>query len=393
MNVIRVTFVLMAAALVVGLSACDEFAAILSSREMPQSGVIPQLTDVSGEIPIGVLYPITGRFDSIGVRMKHGFELALEEINTAQLGGARLTFIIEDDRSTVEGAIEAFEKLINEDGVPVILGPTSSSQAEATFPIAQQNQVVAFSPTSGASGLSALGDFIFRVTLTADVLIPNGISVTHEQLGYQRVAIIYDEIDVVAQSSYKGFTKALTENGVEILTEEGYRTGDTNFSDQLDKIKALNPDAIFIAALPPDMPEIMIQGRALGIPTSVPFIVAQVTIDEVQEAGVAAEGLLSFTGWVSTASIPANQAFVQNYQATYGIEPNAWAAQSYATVYLLAEAIARAGSTDASAIRDGLASIRVFNTIFGKFSFDTNGDAVYDPTILIVKKGQFEIFE
>lgn len=393
MNGIRVMFVLMAAALVVGLSACDEFAAILSSREMPQGGVIPQLTDVSGDIPIGVLYPSTGRLDSIGVRMKHGFELALEEINTAQLGGARLTFIIEDDRSTVAGALEAFEKLINEDGVPVILGPTSSSQAKAAFPIAQQNQVVAFSPTSGASGLSALGDFIFRGTLTADAVIPNGIRVIHEQLGYQRVAIIYDEIDVVSQSIYKEFTKALTENGVEILTEAGYRTGDTDFSDQLSQISALNPDAIFIAALPPDIPEIMIQGRAMRIPTSVPFIVAQVTIDEVQEAGVAAEGSLSFTGWVSTASIPANQAFAQNYQAVYGIEPNAWAAQSYATVYLLAEAIARAGSTDASAIRDGLASIRAVDTIFGKFSFDSNGDAVYDPTILIVKKGQLEIFE
>ena len=393
MNVIRVTFVLMTAALVVGLSACDEFAAILSSGEMPQGSVIPQLTDVSGDIPIGVLYPITGRLDSVGVRMKHGFELALEEINNAQLGDVHLTFIVADDQSTVEGAIEAFEKLIYQDGVPVILGPTSSSQAKEAFPIAQQNQVVAFSSTSGASGLSALGDFIFRVTLTADVLIPNGISVTHEQLGYERVAIIYDKIDVVSQSSYNGFTKALAENAVEILTEEGYRAGDTDFSEQLSRIKALQPDAIFIAALPPDMPEIMIQGRALGIPASVPFIVAQVTIDEIQAAGAAAEGLLSFTGWLSTTSIPANQAFVQNYRATYGIEPNAWAAHSYATVYILAEAIARAGSTDASAIRDALADIRDFDTIFGKFSFDTNGDAVYDPTILIVKRGQFEIFE
>ena len=393
MNVIRVTFVLMTAALVVGLSACDEFAAILSSSEIPQGSVIPQLTDVSGDIPIGVLYPITGRLDSVGVRMKHGFELALEEINNAQLGDVHLTFIVADDQSTVEGALEAFEKLIHQDGVPVILGPTSSSQAKEAFPIAQQNQVVAFSSTSGASGLSALGDFIFRVTLTADVLIPNGISVTHEQLGYNRVAIIYDKIDVVSQSSYNGFTKALAENGVEILTEEGYRTGDTDFSEQLSRIKALQPDAIFIAALPPDIPEIMIQARALGIPASVPFIVAQVTIDEIQAAGAAAEGLLSFTGWLSTTSIPANQAFVQNYRATYGIEPNAWAAHSYATVYILAEAIARAGSTDASAIRDALADIRDFDTIFGKFSFDSNGDAIYDPTILIVKRGQFEIFE
>ena len=86
MNIIRVTFVLMVATLIVGLAACDEFAAILSSGEMAQSGMIPQLEGLSGEIPIGVLYPSTGRLNSVGVRMKHGFELALEEINSAQLG-------------------------------------------------------------------------------------------------------------------------------------------------------------------------------------------------------------------------------------------------------------------------------------------------------------------
>ena len=391
MNIIRLTFVLVIVALIVGLSACDrafnEFTSLLSGDDMPQ------LEGLSGEIPIGVLYPITGRLNSVGVRMKHGFELALEEINSAQLGNARLVFITEDDRGTVDGAIEAFEKLIDQDGVPVILGPTSSSQSQVAFPIAQQNGVVALSPTSGASGLSALGDFIFRVTLTADVLIPNSVKVTREQLGYQRVAIIYDAIDIVSQSSYNGFTKALTENGVEILTREAYQTGDTDFSNQLTKIKALNPDAIFIAALPPDMPGIMIQGRELGIPASIPFIVAQVTIDEIQAAGPAAEGLLFSTGWFSTASTPGNQVFVQNYRAAYGIEPNAWAAQSYAAVYILAEAIANAKSTDSTEIRDALANITDFDTILGQFSFDRNGDAVYDPTILVVVNGQFEVFE
>jgi branched-chain amino acid transport system substrate-binding protein len=161
----------------------------------------------------------------------------------------------------------------------------------------------------------------------------------------------------------------------------------------LTRIKALNPDAIFIAALPPDIPEILIQGRELGIPDSVPFIVAQVTIDEVQAAGPAAEGLLSSTGWLSTALTPGNQAFVQNYRDAYEIEPNVWTAHSYAAVYILAEAISRAGSTHPVAIRDALANITDFDTILGKFSFDRNGDAVYNATILIVKNGQFEVFQ
>lgn len=158
--------------LTAGLSACDEFVSILSIDDTPQ------MTGLSGEIPIGLLYPITGRLAPTGVMMKHGFELALEEINNAQLGGAKLKFIIEDDRGTAQGAVEAFNKLIHQDGLSVIIGPTISSAAREAFPIAQENKVVTFSPTSAASGLSAIGDFIFRVTLTSDAHIPNSVRVT-----------------------------------------------------------------------------------------------------------------------------------------------------------------------------------------------------------------------
>ena len=76
----------------------------------------------------------------------------------------------------------------------------------------------------------------------------------------------------------------------------------------------------------------------------------------------------------------------------HGSEPNAWTAQSYAAVYLVAEAVARAQSTDPSEIRDALADIEDFDTVLGKFSFDDVGDAVYDPIVLIAKDGKFEVF-
>ena len=383
----RVTFLLTIAILVAGIPACDEFVSILSI------GNTPQMKGLSGEIPIGLLYPVTGRLAPTGVTMKHGFELALKEINSAQIGGARLKFITEDDRGTVEGAVEAFEKLIHQDGVSVIIGPTTSSAAREAFPIAQENRVVAFSPTSAASGLSDIGDFIFRVTLTSDAHIPNSVRVTQAKLGYRRVAIIHDKIDLVSQSGANAFREALTENGVEILTTATFQTGETDFLPQLTRIMELNPDALFIAALPLDIPGIMIQARELGIPFSVPFIVPELSIDDVQAAGASAEGLLSSASWLSTASTPKNRAFVQNYRAAYGVEPNTWAAHSYATVYILAAAIANAQSTDSEAIRGAMADIKDLDTILGKFSFDAVGDAVHDATILVVENGQFKVFE
>lgn len=389
MNIRRFTafaFVLIIASLIMGFSACDQIGQLL----LPTT---PQMEELHGEIPIGVVLPITGRLAAIGLRMEEGFELAREEINNSQHSDVRIKFIVEDDETTVEGAIEAFNKLIHQDGVPAILGPASSSAAGETFPIAQQNQVVALSPTSGASGLSAIGDFVFRASLTADVIIPNSVKVTHTKLDYQRVATIVDSVELVARNSDKVWREALTESGVAILTTEVFQSGNTDLSVQLTRIKDLNPDAIFISALPTDMPDILIQARELGIPYSIPFIVAQVSVDEVRAAGDAAEGLITSASWISTADTPGNQAFVQNYTQKYGVEPSIWAAQSYASVYILAEAIANAQSTDSIAIRDAMANLSNFDTVLGAFSFNEVGDTVYDPIVLIVKNGEFQVFE
>ena len=326
-------------------------------------------------------------------QLGQGFELALEEINNSQLGDRRIQLIIENDRSTVEGAVAAYNKLIYQDSVPVILGPATSSQTEAAFPIAQENGVVALSPTSAARGLSAIGDFVFRAALTTDVLIPSGIDITSAKLGHKKAATMYDETDVFSTDSDEAVREALAANGVEVLITETFQGGDTDFSAQLTRIKEANPDVIFVSSLSPEKPGILTQGRQLGIPDSVPFIIRTLTIADVQATGDAAEGAITFVGWASTADTPGNQTFVQNYSAKYGVEPNNYAARSYAALHILAEAIANVQSTDSTAIRNAMANITDFDTIFGKFSFDAVGDAVYNPKVLIVENGQLETFE
>ena len=137
----------------------------------------------------------------------------------------------------------------------------------------------------------------------------------------------------------------------------------------------------------------MTQGRQLSIPDSVPFVICTLTIADVQATGDAAEGAITFVGWASTVDTPGNQAFVQNYSAKYGVEPNNYAARSYAALHILAEAITNVQSTDSTAIRNAMANITDFDTIFGKFSFDAVGDAVYNPKVLVVENGQLETFE
>ena len=205
--------------------------------------------------------------------MQRGFELAREEINNSgQLGDAKITFITEDDRGTVEDAVDAYNKLIHQGHVSVILGPANSSQVREAFPIAQQNRVVAIRSLSSASGLSAIGDFNFRISLTTDVLVPTGIQITQEKLRYTKVATIYDDADLYSTDSNKVVREALTANGVEILITETFQTGEIDFSTQLTRIKDANPDAIFISALAPEMIEIMIQGANSEYPLLCPLL-------------------------------------------------------------------------------------------------------------------------
>ena len=377
-------FVLALVGVCVGLSGCERVAPVGSAEDMSQMSEVV-------EIPIGVVVALTGQHaEPYGLPMQRGFELAREEINA--LIGINMTFVTADDQSTVDGAKAAVEQLVDQ-GVPAMVGIAISTQLKDAFPIAEKNGVVAFSSVSSAAGLSSIGDFIFRAPLATDILVPNGVAATQQKLGYKKVATIYDDIDVYSTSSDEELRAALQERGVEILTTETFETGDTDFSQQLTNIMNLQPEALFISALAQEMAEIIIQARSLGIPETTRLIVPDLSGAEIQIAGDATEGAITFTDWFAMSETPGNQTFIQNYRAKYGFDPEPWAAKSYATLYILADAIRRAGATDSAAIRDALAETMDFPTILGNFSFDANGEAVYAPIVLIVKDGEFQVFE
>ncbi len=384
-------FVLTIVMLIAGLSACEQIEQLL----LPTP---PQMEGLRGEISIGVVLPQTGHlgpgeFGPGALVMENGFNMAVEEINNSQLSDVRLKFIIEDDQSTVEGAVAAFNKLIHGDKVPVIIGVWTSTVARSVFPIAQENGVVAFSPVVISPGLTEIGDFIFRASHSTEMLIPDGVKVTQEKLGYQQVATIAESNDDFSANSDARFKKTFADSGIEVVASETFETGDTDLSAQLTRIKESNPEAIFVSAQQIGVIKILTQGRQLGIPSEIPFISLVLTVDEIREVGDAAEGAITFTDWVSTADTPGNEAFVQNYTAKFGMEPSVWAAQPYAAVYILAKAISDAQSTNATAIRDALAEVKDFDTILGKFSFNAVGDPVYDPVVLIVKDSELQVFE
>ncbi len=388
-------FIFAIVALVIGLSSCERVQTMMPDPETPpmEEETPPMTTD---GITIGVAVALTGgNAEPYGIPMRDGLELAREELN--MLGGPSITFVPKDTVSTAEGAVAAVQELVDE-GVPAIIGVGISTHLEQAFPIANAAGVIAFSPISSAEGLSSLGDYIFRAGLAVNILTPLGMEITQAELGYTKVATIYDAGDTYSTSNNGVIVKELEANNVEILTQETFQTDDTDFSMQLTNIMNLDPqpEALFISALSAEMVEVIKQGRAAGIPDSVHFIVADLTIKEIQAAGDAAEGAITISGWSAGSDASGSQDFVKNYQAKYGSEPLPWAAQAYTTLHILNNAIIKAESTDAAAIRGALAQTMDFDTILGKFSFDENGEAMYDRVrervVHIVKDGQLQPF-
>ncbi len=349
------------------------------------------------EITLAAVEDLTGRNDIYGKPIKMGIDLAVKQINEQQYLGAGVTIKVTytDTASNTDQAVAAFTKLVADPNVTAILGPTISTQGMAADPLAQAAGVPVVASSNTANGITAIGDYIFRTSLPDSAVVPNTVKVTADAFNLKKVAIIYGTDDAFTTSAEKIFKEALIKNNIEILTEETFTLGATDFSAQLTKIKALNPDALIVAALSDEAAKIMIQARAMGIPASVPFIGGNSfnSLKVPQAAGGAGEGAISGSAWSLTSTFPASVEFVRAFKAEYNSDPDQFAAQSYTAAWVVAIAIKNANSVDRAKVREALTRIKNFDSPLGQFSFDANRDALHIPVVLIVKDGKFEVFQ
>ncbi|MCE5244025.1 MAG: ABC transporter substrate-binding protein [Syntrophobacteraceae bacterium] len=345
---------------------------------------------------IGFAFSMTGAAAAYGATQKNGAQMAVDEINAAAgPDGIKLVPLFEDDASTPQQGINVYNKFINADKVAVIVGPTLTNTAQVANRIAQQAGVPALGISNTMKGFTDMGDYIFRDSLTEWLVIPNTIKIARDKLGVKKVAVIYGNDDAFTKGSYDAFKATLTDAGIQILCELTFAKGDRDFSPQLTQIKALNPDAIIASALVEEASGIISQARQLGIPKSVPIIGGNGfnSPSLVKNAGEAAEGAMMGTAWHSTSPNPLNKRFVEAYTAKHGIAPDQFAAQAYTAVYLIHEAMQKAGTTEnRKAIRDAMAQIRDFDTVLGKFSFTSVRDAEHQPVVQVVKDGKFTVY-
>ena len=359
----------------------------------------------AADIKLGVAEALSGGAAQYGVSIRNGFQLAAEEINAAGgINGDKLQLVVEDEQGKKEEAINVFKKLIFQDKVLMVFGPTLSNSAQAADPVAQAAKIVAFGTSNTADGITSIGDYVFRNSVTEADVLPETIKMAVKKSGIKKVAVMFGNDDVFTKSGYDNFKKALEDLKIPVTTTETFAKGDVDFKAQLTKIKAGNPDAIVLSALLAEGAPIMVQARQLGL--TVPFIGGN-GMNSVKVFDLAkdkSDGLYVGSPWSSSNNITENSKFIKAYGDKYKSAPDQFAAQSYDALYITAQALKKIKfsgdlAADRTAVRDALPNVK-WTGATGPFQFrratDRAGkpagyDAQQTPIVSVTKGGQFVI--
>ena len=345
---------------------------------------------IEGEVPIGAVLSLTGAAASYGESQQRGLELAAGQL--AEKGGVTYDLRIEDDQTDPRQGITLFDQFVS-DGVSLIIGPTLSNAAVQADPIAQEAGVPVLGISNTAAGITEIGDYIFRVSLTEQAVIPQTIAAATEQFGLQDVVVMYSNDDAFTESGYEAFEAALQEQGVLVSETLTFSKSDTDFRALLTQAQQSDPDALVVSALIEAAIPLVTQARELGI--DVPIIGGNGFNNPrlMADAGEAAEGVVVGAAWNSASDNPENIAFLEDFEAEYGTQPDQFAAQAYAGLLLVDQAVRANCAADRETIKAALGELENVPTVLGQFSIDENRDAVHPAVVQVVRDGQFAVLE
>jgi len=379
---VKKSLVLISVLMLVLLAACSGNSS-QSDKEGNEGGTI--------NAKIGVISYLTGPGAAYGEAITNGFKLAQKEINKE--GKVKIDLVIEDSVGKQEQALSAAQKLMSDDEIVALLGPTLSTEMNVVGPEADLNGIPIMGTSTTAVGIPQIGEYVFRNSIPESLAIPAAMKKAVEKYDVKKVALLYGNDDVLTKSGYDTMKEEVEKMGLEVVTTQTFQKGQSDYNAQLTKIKSLKPDLILASALYNEGAVIMDQARKMGI--TIPFVGGNGfnSPEVINIAGKAADGLIVATPWFAEKEDPKVQGFIKAYEAEYGKKPDQFAAQAYDALYIYAEALKNAGEADRDAFRDALAEIKGFEGILGSFSFDKDGDVEMEPTVITIKNGKFQLFE
>ena len=325
------------------------------------------LAAAADPIKIGVSGPFTGGSSSMGVSMRDGVRLAVEEINkSGGVLGRQLQVVERDDEAKNERGVQIAQELINKEKVTAAVGYINTGVALASQRFFQDAKIPVMNNVATGSAITTQfkdqpENYIFRNSANDSIQAPMIVEEAITRRGFKKVAILADSTNY-GQLGREDLEKALTAKGIKPVAVEKFNIKDVDMTAQLLKAKEAGADAVLTYGIGPELAQIANGMTKLG--WKVPMVGSWTLsmANYIDNAGPGGEGARMPQTFIQQADTPKRKAFIDSYLKTFKPKNNRMdspvsAAQGYDSIFLLAAAIKQANSTDGPKIREALENL------------------------------------
>ncbi|MGI6253767.1 MAG: ABC transporter substrate-binding protein [Aminivibrio sp.] len=326
-------------------------------------------------IKVGEIATVTGDFAAYGVAEMESVKIAAEEINEAGgILGRPVEIIMYDCRTRQEDMVNAARRLVDQDKVCAVIGPSGSGLVISAASVFNRGKVphIGTLPTNPYVTMDEKGNvrpYNFRICFLDPYQGKMLAVFSAKELGKKRAAVLSDVASDYSQGLREFFIKSFKEYGGEIVADEGHREQDVDFRAQLTVIKEANPDVLAIPTMGKCLPLAVKQARELGI--DVPIVGGDGYGDFMWEI---VGDAMKDTYWVSHVDRydPTLADFFDKYEEKTGTECMEFmnAVMAYDCLYWLKDAIERAGTDDPVKVRDALAETKGLKLLHATLTMD-----------------------
>ena len=343
---------------------------------------------------IGASFELTGNVANYGKSTLSGLKLAVDQVNKAGgVNGKQLVVVESDNKSEPAESGNSVTKLITQDKVVAVVGPATSGCVFAATPVVTSNKVPLIAPCATAPAITVdngqVKEFIFRACFIDPFQGRVMAEFADKTLGVKNVAILHDASSDYSKGLAEVFEKTLNEKGGKVVAKEAFLSKDIDFKAALTKIKAANPEAIYIPGYYEEVAKIIKQTREIGL--NVPLIGCD-GWDSPKLVEIAGPEALNNTYFSSAFSVQDQtesvQKFIADYKAMYQKDADIFCMQGYNAGLVLADALKRAGDgADGTKLAAAIAATKDLPVASGKLTYDKDHNPIISAIIIEMKDG------
>ena len=341
-------------------------------------------------ITIGTVTTNSGTAAAYGEAEVKGFELAVSEINAkGGINGKKVKLESMDDKGDATEASNAYNKLAGDNNVLAVAGPTISATTAAVAPLADQSKLVTIAPAATSDSIET-GNYLFRTCFKDSYQGEVAARFAAENLKVKKVAVLYGTGDPCSSGVGEAFAKAAEKLGLEVVDKESSSSADdTEYSAQLQKIQASGAELLYAPYYySVARPYIIPQARSVGYKGYVMGPDGYDGLKMTDDKSLYNKVLYTTHYSPDDTSNAKVQDFIKSYKSKNNAEPNTFAALGYDTIYMIKQAIEKAGENATRAdVRNAVAGM-TFDGVTGKFTMDKSGSPTKSVTVLEMKDGK-----